>query len=264
MRRSGVLALTIRTALAVVFSAVGCNLILGNEPRTLVEVTDGGASGSVATASESLGSTSTGGSGGASAGEAGRGGAAPDAGGAAGAEGGEAGEGTGTDATGSGGSSSSSTSSTGVACACIPGYTESMEEPCGNCGTATLTKLCNEDCQWDPYGPPGECMNQGVCTPNAPLHEYGHCELGGWRDRTSTCGADCQPGLWTDGECEWGPNPCTGCACISDCTDPDTGGTTCLWIDCPESQARAECEVDIEDVCGTPNEPVTFKEWLPN
>ncbi|HEY6728525.1 MAG TPA: hypothetical protein VI197_31155, partial [Polyangiaceae bacterium] len=154
---------------------------------------------------------------------------------------------------------------TGVLCECMPGDTKSKQQACGNCGTATMTRVCGDDCLWGPFGELGECMNEGVCAPNDAGEELLHCDRGRWRYRRSTCGSDCQWGPWTETACE-GADVCDGCACIAWCTDPNTGGTTCKWIGCSEQEARAECLTDLEapEVDCTLKEPFTFKEWLPD
>lgn len=255
--------------LSAAFLAVGCNGLLGNDERVLAENTSGSESGSG-------GTNSTTGSSGAGFGEGGLAGMAPDAGGAAGvAEGGGAGEGEsgGTGGTGEsggtggvggvGGTSTSSTTgvsnTTGEPCECTPPASEPADVACGNCGTATVERLCGDDCQWGEYGAPGACMNEGACAPNAALQVTGHCSNGGWRFDTSTCGADCQPGTWTRGDCEYGQNSCTGCACMADCAGSES---RCFWIDCDEAAARAECVGDADVVCGT--DTFVFVEWLPN
>ena len=283
MRRASVRGPLIRGMLFTSVIAVSCNSILGNEERTFVPSTGGNESGSGgADSTTGSGGTSSGGSGGggtaadsggaASTGEAGEAGAA--GAGQAGAAGESSGTGTGgaasaTSASGgasaSGGTSAAGgTSTTGVACECTPGNSSSRDVTCGNCGTATKTRLCKEDCQWGQFDDPGECMNQGVCAPGTPETVIGHCTNGRWRDRTRTCSDTCEWGAWVEGECEGNGDNCTGCACVSWCTDPDTGGTTCKWIDCSESEARAECEADIVSVGCTRKEPLTFLEWLPD
>lgn len=290
MPRAPARSLLIRAVVSAGFLTFGCNAILGNEERSLVESIGGGASGAAGTTAGSGGTVS-----------GGSGGTAPDAGGSAGtAGGGEAGAagaepggpdsgGATTSSSAAGGSaattsptatttSTATTSSTATTtstsaggtggmsnCECMPGASQSKQEACGNCGTATLTKLCGDDCRWGAFGAPGECMNQGVCAPNEAGEQLLHCERGRWRYSRSTCGSDCQWGTWTETACE-GADVCEGCACIAWCTDPDTGGTTCKWIGCSEAEARAECLTDLTapDVDCTLKEPFTFKEWLPD
>jgi len=248
--------------LSAALLAVGCNGILGNEDRSFVGNTTGGES-----ASGGMDSTTG------SSGEGGLAGMAPDSGGAAGAAGagdggeageaGEAAESSGTNGVGGvGGASTASdtngSNTTGEPCECIVGTDDSLPEPCGNCGTATRTRTCEQNCQWSEYGEPSACMNEGPCVPNTPEQVTGHCENGGWRYDTRTCGGDCQWGDWTRGGCEYGQNGCSGCACMSDCISP----APCLWIDCDEAAARAECAEDADFVCGTAT--WEFIEWLPN
>ena len=263
----------IRGLLSTGLVAFGCNAIFGNEERELGENIGDGTSGTggTETTAASAGTIS-----------GGNGGTGPDAGGAVGAAGAAHGGEAGADpasstsdgpvtTSGSGGSGANTATSTSAAsgssgpCECTPGDSESKQEPCGNCGTATRTKLCGDDCRWGELGAQGECMNQGVCVPNEPGEELLHCERGRWRYRRSTCGSDCQWGPWTETACE-GADVCDGCACIAWCTDPNTGGTTCKWIACSEAEARAECETDLTapDVSCTRKEPFTFKEWLPD
>lgn len=263
--------------------AAGCNLILGNDERTLLDDPNGAASGSG-------GTESSGGSGASASGAAGLGGtsAAGTAGAAGANEGGGAGEsGAASSVGGAGGATSSNTvggvgaggigmsttgtssmtaSSTGEPCECTPGYTDPvpMQTACGKCGTAAATRTCGEDCQWGEYGAPGACMNEGVCMPNETGQQIGHCTNGRWRDDTRTCDSECQWGAWIQGECQGDASNCTGCACVGYCTEPDTGGTTCLWIACTEAEGRAECDQDIAARCGTRKEPFEFIEWLPN
>lgn len=210
------------------------------------------------------------------------GGTAPDTGGAVGTTAGGAAGAAGADLGGPGsgaisnstaaGGSSAATSSTAAGgsggtsdCECTPGDSKPKKEPCGNCGSATVAKLCGEDCRWGPFGEPGECMNQGVCAPGDAGEQLLHCDRGRWRYSSSTCGSDCQWGTWTETACE-GADVCEGCACIAWCTDPDTGGTTCKWIGCSEAEARAECLTDLTapEVDCTLKEPFTLKEWLPD
>ena len=260
--------------LATSVIAVGCNSILGNEDRSVVDSTSGGASGSGgADSTTGSGGTSSGGSGGAgtaadSGGTAGTG-EAGEAGAAGAGLAGAAGDSSGSDAGGATTASNttgdaSTTSTTGVACECTPGHSSSRQVACGNCGTATKTRLCNENCQWGQFDDPGECMNQGVCAPTTVETDIGHCTNGRWRDRTRTCSDTCEWEAWVEGECEGNGDNCTGCACVAWCTDPDTGGTTCKWIGCSEAEARAECEADIVSVGCTRKEPLTFLEWLPD
>lgn len=108
------------------------------------------------------------------------------------------------------------------------------------------------------------CSVSKECAAGSVEVEILHCTNGRWRERTRTCGDTCELGEWVEGECQGDPDACTGCACVNWCTDPDTGGTTCLWIGCTEVEARAECEQDIAALCGTPRDPFTFLEWLPN
>lgn len=254
--------------------ALGCNAILGNEERSLVENIGGGTAGAAGTGSTAgNGGTPSGGSGGTASG--GSQSTAADGGGSAGsagaADGGAAGAaGADPGGTHSGGAATSSSAAGGSGgtsdpCECTPGDSKSKQQACGNCGTATVTKLCGEDCLWGEFGEPGECMNQGVCAPNEAGEQLLHCERGRWRYSRSTCGSDCQWGTWTETACE-GADVCEGCACIAWCTDPDTGGTTCKWIGCSEEEARAECLTDLTapDVDCPLKEPFTFKEWLPD
>lgn len=109
-------------------------------------------------------------------------------------------------------------------------------------------------------------MPAGACTPGKTETDVGHCANGGWRDRVRSCNSNCSWGAWTDtSACQYGQNACTGCACVSWCKDPKTnGGSTCLWIGCSEADARAECQADLKDNCGTTNQPLTFTDWRPN
>lgn len=277
MQRARAHSSLIRGVVSLGVLAVGCNAILGNEERSLVEINGGGTSGAGGTESATgSGGTLAGGSGGTASETGGAGGTdgtgAVGAAGAAGAEqGGAEGTGAASSSTGAGGSSGA-TSSTGTGgsggtsdCECEPGDSKSKKEPCGNCGSATVTKVCGEDCRWGEFGEQGECMNQGVCAPNEAGEQLLHCPGGRWRYSRSTCGSTCQWGAWTETACE-GPEVCEGCACIAWCTDPDTGGTTCKWIGCSEAEARAECMTDVTapDVSCTFKEPFTFLEWLPD
>lgn len=288
MRKARAHSSLIRGVMSTGLLAFGCNAILGNEERSFVENIGGGTSGAG-------GTESTLGSGGTAVG--GSGGTAPDAGGAGGSAGGGPAGAAGADQGGSesGGAASSSTAAGGSTtassssaaggstatassstatggsggtsepCDCTSGDTRSMQEACGNCGTATVTQVCGEDCRWGEFGEPGECMNQGVCAPNEAGEQLLHCERGRWRYSRSTCDSDCQWGPWTETACE-GADVCDGCACIAWCTDPNTGGTTCKWTGCTEAEARAECLTDLTapDVDCTLKEPFTFKEWLPD
>lgn len=250
----------------------GCNAILGNEERSFLENIGGGASGATATGATagneagSLGGTGTGTT-------AGGGSAGSDDGGAAGAAGADQG---GTD--GGGAAASSSTGGAGATtgssatggsggtsdpCECTPGDHKSQLQACGKCGTATVTKVCGDDCRWGEFSDPVECLGQGVCAPTDTTEELLHCERGRWRYKRSTCGSDCQWGPPTETACE-GPEGCDGCACIAWCTDPNTGGTTCQWIGCTEAEARAECLTDLEGPSCAYKEPFTFLEWLPD
>ncbi len=269
----------IRGVVASGWLAFGCNAILGNDERSFVEDIGGGASGVGGTPSAGgNGGTAASGSGGSGGTSGGSNGTASGTGaaGAAGADYAETGGvvGSSTTATssgavgGSGGvtnSTAGGSGGTGVLCECMPGDTKSKQQACGNCGTATMTRVCGDDCLWGPFGELGECMNEGVCAPNDAGEELLHCDRGRWRYRRSTCGSDCQWGPWTETACE-GADVCDGCACIAWCTDPNTGGTTCKWIGCSEQEARAECLTDLEapEVDCTLKEPFTFKEWLPD
>ncbi|HEY6726255.1 MAG TPA: hypothetical protein VI197_19600 [Polyangiaceae bacterium] len=260
------------------FVVVGCNAIVGNDERILADSTSSSGAGGTGVTSGSAGSFSAGGSGGSrshaggSAGAAGAndgGGAGESSAASAGGVGGATstttgGPGTGTSSTGT--SSTSTSSTTGAPCECTPGDTDPIPQQtaCGKCGTASATRSCGEDCRWGPYGEPGACTNEGVCTPNEPGERVGHCTNGRWRNDARTCGSDCQWGAWVEGECQGNASNCTGCACVSYCTHPDTGGTTCLWIGCTEAEGRAECDEDVEATCGARKEPFEFIEWLPN
>lgn len=259
---------------------VGCNSILGNDERIVVDGTSGSGGGGTGASGGSDGGTS--GAGGAGGSASGEGGAGANEGGGAGEDSaassvGGAGATTASNTTGGAGGvgaggtpstavSSMSTSSTGEPCECTPGTTDPvpLETACGKCGTAAATRTCGDDCRWGEYGDPGACMNEGVCMPNATEEKIGHCTNGRWRDDKRTCGNDCQWGAWVGGECQGNADNCTGCACVGYCTDPDTGGTTCLWIACTEAEGRAECDEDVAAACGARKEPFKFVEWLPN
>ncbi len=283
MRRAGPRSWMNRTLGCAGFVVVGCNAIVGNDERILADSTSSSGAGGTGVTSGSAGSFSAGGSGGSrshaggSAGAAGAndgGGAGESSAASAGGVGGATstttgGPGTGTSSTGTSSTSTSSTSTsstTGAPCECTPGDTDPIPQQtaCGKCGTASATRSCGEDCRWGPYGEPGACTNEGVCTPNEPGERVGHCTNGRWRNDARTCGSDCQWGAWVEGECQGNASNCTGCACVSYCTHPDTGGTTCLWIGCTEAEGRAECDEDVEATCGARKEPFEFIEWLPN
>jgi hypothetical protein len=43
------------------------------------------------------------------------------------------------------------------------------------------------------------------------------------------------------------------------CTDPNTGGTTCVQNGCTQAQALRDCMLDIAVVCGATKQPFTMK-----
>ena len=147
---------------------------------------------------------------------------------------------------------------------CAPGPPPTAEAVC--CGTGTHKRTLVFDAVACEYvlGPWTDCTVEGVCSSYEVDEEIRHCTNGGWRSRVRICNDTCEWGPWSEGECEGGADSCTGCACVSSCTDINTGGTTCKWIACDEAEARAECDQEIANICGTRNEPFTFKEWLPD
>jgi hypothetical protein len=283
-----------RISLSAIALAIGCNALLGNEEGILAGAS-GGRSGSAGEGEPSNGggpasdggepasdggSPAASGSGGEVSAQAGASGSGASAGnadeppasggmsdGSGGAtSGGNAAAGSGNAASGDAGAGGNSGTGGGAPCACTPGTTVEDQVACDPCGTATVTKACQQDCQWSDYGPPGTCvMPTGACVPGtAPKTRVAPCANGGWKNQTQSCTDACTLGPWVDaGACEYPPNPCTGCACVSWCEDEDTGGTTCLWIACSEAEGRAECQADSNSKCGGVTAPLTFRDWRP-
>jgi hypothetical protein len=280
-----------RISLSAIALALGCNALLGNEEGILADATGGrsGSGGAGAPPGPSSGGepASDGGSPAASGsgGEVSAEGGAPGSGASAGSAGsadepptsggmsdGSGGVNTGGNAAAFGGNAGDAAGGTnsgtggGTPCACTPGATAQDQVDCDPCGTATVTKACQQDCQWSDYGPPGTCvMPTGACVPGAaPKTRVAPCANGGWKNQTQSCTDACTLGPWVDaGACEYPPSPCTGCACVSWCEDEDTGGTTCLWIACTEAEGRAECQTDSNSKCGGVTAPLTFRDWRP-
>jgi hypothetical protein len=289
-----------RISLSAIALALGCNALLGNEEGILAEATGGrsGAGGEGEPPGQSHGgepasdggsppasdggSPPASGSGGEVSADAGASGSGASAGSAdeppasGGMSDGSGGVNTGGNAAAGGGNAAAagdagaggnSGTGGGAPCACTPGATAEDQVACDPCGTATVTKACQQDCQWSDYGLPGTCvMPTGACVPGtAPQTRVAPCPNGGWKNQTQSCTDACTLGPWVDaGACEYGQNECSGCACVSWCKDEDTGGgTTCLWIACSEAEARTECQADSKSLCGAVNSPLTFKDWRP-
>lgn len=104
------------------------------------------------------------------------------------------------------------------------------------------------------------------CTPGSPpTEEIVPCPKGAYRTRTRACNDDCTLAPPVDSECVPPPNDCDGCSCVNFCKNSKTGGTpTCLWIDCTFEEAKAECLLEVPQVCGqgapAPPDPT---DWRP-
>jgi hypothetical protein len=287
---------TLRFCLGASFAlVVGCNALLDNQEGTLIDGTGGktparGGAGSgggsdVAGAPASEGGTESANEGGTSNGspatggdteqspQAGATGSDPTTGGTSNPDPGESG-GAGGASEGSGGSAGSAGEAEAGASGCIsnectPMTVEMVEVSCGPCGLGhqLAPRACRSDCTWsEPAAATGACDTSGIaCDPSAaPAMRTAPCANGGWRNQKQSCTSDCKLGEWTDTEaCQSPPNPCTGCACVSYCDHPERHVTTCLWIACSESEARAECEEDIAATSCTRRPPVELIDWRP-
>ena len=69
----------------------------------------------------------------------------------------------------------------------------------------------------------------------------------------------CTWGAWTDTSGCPSADDCDYCAAVQWCTDPNTGGTTCVQNGCTQAQALRDCMLDIAVVCGATKQPFTMK-----
>lgn len=294
---------TLRSCLGASFALiVGCNALLDNEEGTLVDGTGGRtpASGGVSsvggtrpggapaneggTDSANEGGTDSTNQGGKSNGPTATGGdseqppqagatSGEPSGGTSNPDPGESG-GTGGVNDGSAGSAGSAGESAAGASGCVsnectPMTVQMVEVSCGPCGLGhqLAPRACRSDCTWgEPAAPTGACDTSGIaCDPSAaPAMRTAPCANGGWRNQKQSCTSDCKLGDWTDTEaCQYPPNDCTGCACVSYCDHPERHVTTCLWIACTQSEALAECEEDIVATSCTRRPPVELIDWRP-
>jgi hypothetical protein len=111
----------------------------------------------------------------------------------------------------------------------------------------------------DVRGGDAACVpDASTCQPGATGSQSVGCGDCGTKTQTRTCTASCTWGAWTDSSACNAPSVCD-CSVVQYCTDPDTGGTTCMQIACTRSQALAECMVEIPNVCGATKQPFTMK-----
>jgi hypothetical protein len=263
-----------RLVAAISFIA-GCNALLDNEPGSLDVPTGGRSSGGASTGdagdanSGGAAAPATGGAEapGANAGAAGADSEAPaDGGASSGGATAEAGASSGgvtptAGSSSSGGTSPSSGGGGSDGCECVPREIEQREQACGPCnrGTQTVTRTCTTACQWSDWGVPTACSPVTVeCEPGATKMLQAVCGGCGKKTQIQTCSSSCAWGTPVDsGTCA--AFDCDDCAHVEWCTDPDTGGTTCVQDACTEAQALADCNQDIEDLSCVKKQPFTMK-----
>ncbi|MEB2313103.1 MAG: hypothetical protein OZ921_13560 [Sorangiineae bacterium] len=156
----------------------------------------------------------------------------------------------GSGAAGSSGGAASGGSSGAGGGVCTPGLIDDVG-PCARCGS--LRRTCDSAGQWGP----AECVNQGVCDPNASDSQ----PCGSCGTQSRTCSASCQWGAWggcgNGGSCNPGDTqsrPCGNCGTQTRSCDGGCGWGS--WSGCtgegecvPDSTRAAACDKCSEQVC---------------
>lgn len=153
----------------------------------------------------------------------------------------------------------SACSSEGV---CAPGTIQDDDAACGDCGTQSRQRQCNDTCQWAPWSSWSSCGSQGVCTPGEDQTDTGGCGNCGSRTRVRTCTNACSwgsYGSWStcggQGICSPGTQQTQNGSCgncgsrsrVRACTDSCSWGSYGAWTTCAN---QGVCAVGTWDVAG--------------
>lgn len=128
---------------------------------------------------------------------------------------------------------------------CAPGQVQNDSQSCGNCGTQSRSRSCNNSCQWGAWSAFGSCGGQGTCAPGKTESQSQACGNCGSQSHTRTCNNSCQWGAYgaygscgsqgvcspgaTDGNCADG---CQQRVCNASCSWGGCGlkpGNACVY-----------------------------------
>jgi hypothetical protein len=111
------------------------------------------------------------------------------------------------------GADAASCTSSSLAPFCIPGQSATESRACGLCGRAQQmrARMCLDGCSWTPFTPWSACTEPaGMCTPGETQRRQEPCGAcgAGSRMSTRTCNEGCGWTEWSPGECAQDPDRC--------------------------------------------------------